>query len=92
MSNAAMAAAQGNHARLAPSVRSDSSEHERLPQSLDDRTASLYAPSTVRPATLAFYLSVGLVLYAGWQNREDTYLTPEAGHGYALGIIGGKSR
>jgi hypothetical protein len=29
------------------------------------------------------------VLYDGWRNRGDNYLTAESGLGYALGIVGG---
>lgn len=89
MPNAAVAAAQGNDSRLAQSVRSDPSKREPPPSRPDKRTARLYAPTAMRLSTLVLFLLVGLVLYAGWRNREDTYLMPEAGHGYALGIIGG---
>ncbi len=37
---------------------------------------------------LLFSLIVIGLLYAGWQNREETMLTAESGAGYALGIIG----
>lgn len=34
-------------------------------------------------------LLVALVLWAGWEARDERYLDPEAGLGYALGIAGG---
>jgi len=37
---------------------------------------------------LLFSLTVIALLYAGWQNQEETMLTAESGAGYALGIIG----
>lgn len=38
--------------------------------------------------TLAFAATMTLLIYAGWRNRAETYLTAESGAGYALGIIG----
>ena len=39
-------------------------------------------------ATLVFATVMVLLIYAGWQNRAESYLTAESGAGYALGIIG----
>jgi hypothetical protein len=36
-----------------------------------------------------FFLVIMLVVYAGWHNRWNVYLTPEQGPGYLLGIAGG---
>ena len=36
-----------------------------------------------------FYLSVFVLIFAGWKNKEYSNLTPESGAGYWLGIIGG---
>lgn len=36
-----------------------------------------------------FFISIMLLIYAGWQNRGGVYLTPEQGPGYYLGIAGG---
>jgi len=36
-----------------------------------------------------FYLSVFVVIFLGWKNKEYSNLTPESGAGYWLGIIGG---
>lgn len=38
---------------------------------------------------LVFSVVVICMLYSGWLNRENHYLTAESGMGYALGIIGG---
>lgn len=35
-----------------------------------------------------FVISVATVLYLAWSHRNDGYLTPESGIGYALGIVG----
>lgn len=45
-------------------------------------------PGTHLGAVL-FSIAVICVLYSGWLNRENHYLTAENGTGYALGIIGG---
>jgi len=34
-------------------------------------------------------LSVFVVIFLGWKNKEYSNLTPESGAGYWLGIIGG---
>jgi hypothetical protein len=39
-------------------------------------------------ATYVFAVVMMLLIYAGWQNRAESYLTAESGAGYALGIIG----
>jgi len=36
-----------------------------------------------------FYLSVFVLIFVGWKNKEYSNLTPESGAGYWLGIIGG---
>jgi len=36
-----------------------------------------------------YFLSIMLLIYAGWHNRGSVYLTPEQGPGYLLGIAGG---
>lgn len=36
-----------------------------------------------------FYLSIAVLIFAGWRNKEFSNLTPESGSGYWLGIIGG---
>jgi hypothetical protein len=36
-----------------------------------------------------FYLSIFVLIFAGWKNKEYSNLTPESGAGYWLGIIGG---
>lgn len=36
-----------------------------------------------------FYLSIFALIYAGWNNKDFSNLTPESGSGYWLGIIGG---
>lgn len=36
-----------------------------------------------------FYLSIFILIYAGWKNKEFSNITPESGIGYWLGIIGG---
>lgn len=36
-----------------------------------------------------FYLSIFVLIYIGWKNKELSNLTPESGTGYWLGIIGG---
>lgn len=36
-----------------------------------------------------FYLSIFVLIYIGWENKELSNLTPESGAGYWLGIIGG---
>lgn len=39
--------------------------------------------------TLLFFLTVLVLIYQGWLNRDIEYLTAEQGIGYALGIVGG---
>jgi len=39
--------------------------------------------------TLLWYLSVFVIIYAGWIMSEQRYLVAESGIGYWLGIIGG---
>jgi hypothetical protein len=39
--------------------------------------------------TLLFFLLVTVILYIGWQIRDDKYLTAKSGLGYWFGIIGG---
>ena len=36
-----------------------------------------------------FYLSIFVLIFVGWKNKELSNLTPESGTGYWLGIIGG---
>lgn len=36
-----------------------------------------------------FYLSIFILIYAGWKNKEFSNITAESGTGYWLGIIGG---
>jgi hypothetical protein len=36
-----------------------------------------------------FYLSIFVLIYFGWKNKELSNITPESGAGYWLGIIGG---
>lgn len=36
-----------------------------------------------------FTLSMAILLYYGWLQRDDNYLTAESGAGYILGIVGG---
>lgn len=36
-----------------------------------------------------FYLSIFVLIFYGWKNKELSNLTPESGTGYWLGIIGG---
>ena len=36
-----------------------------------------------------FYLSIFILIYSGWKNKEFSNITPESGIGYWLGIIGG---
>jgi hypothetical protein len=40
-------------------------------------------------ASKIFYLSIFVLLFIGWKNKEVSNLTPESGMGYWLGIIGG---
>ena len=39
--------------------------------------------------THIFMTSLAVVLYFGWLNRDDNYLSAETGPGYLLGIVGG---
>jgi hypothetical protein len=50
---------------------------------------ALYRPRPAGFLVLFFYLTVMLLLYAGWQQRLQWPLTAESGVGYALGIAGG---
>ena len=36
-----------------------------------------------------FYLSIFILIYLGWKNKEVSNITPESGMGYWLGIVGG---
>lgn len=40
-------------------------------------------------ATNLFMISITILMYVGWQQRGENYITAENGTGYALGIIGG---
>jgi len=40
-------------------------------------------------APLTFGITIAIVLWIGWRNREDSGLTPDSGIGYWLGIVGG---
>ena len=44
---------------------------------------------TIKSSSKIFYLSIFILIYFGWKNREFSNLTPESGAGYWLGIIGG---
>lgn len=46
------------------------------------------APGVENTITLLFAAAMIFLIYAGWQNRAETYITAESGTGYALGIIG----
>jgi hypothetical protein len=49
------------------------------------------APATAHARTFRlpiWYLLAAAILYGGWQHRDDGYLTPETGLGYACGIAG----
>lgn len=45
-------------------------------------------PEVESVITLLFGAAMLFLIYAGWRNRTETYLTAESGTGYALGIIG----
>ncbi|MGI9304752.1 MAG: transcriptional regulator [Gammaproteobacteria bacterium] len=45
--------------------------------------------SAFRLATSVSYVAVGVVLYLGWEARDEGHLTAETGLGYWLGIVGG---
>ena len=49
-----------------------------------------YLRGWLRPAHLSF-LATALLLYWGYHFPTELYITPQAGVGYALGIIGGSS-
>lgn len=40
-------------------------------------------------ASKIFYVSIFILLFLGWKNKDVSNLTPESGMGYWLGIIGG---
>ncbi len=48
-----------------------------------------YQPRILRLGVLLSYIGVAAVLYLGWLQRGEQYLTAESGLGYALGIVGG---
>ena len=48
-----------------------------------------YQPRILRLGVLLSYVAVSILLYLGWTQRGEQYLTAESGLGYALGIIGG---
>jgi len=53
------------------------------------RVARDYVYRPLRSAgTLVFGLAIAGLIYLGWLNRQEMYLAPEEGLGYALGIIG----
>lgn len=89
MSSTAAAITSSTNAPPAKSARADAPKRPTPPTKRDGRMAGQYAPSALRLTTLALYGLVGLVLYLGWRNREDSYLIAESGDGYLLGIVGG---
>ena len=89
MSSSAAAIRSSTSIPREASARAEAPKQSPPPAKRQDRLASQYAPAAVRLTTLAFYVLVGLVLYLGWKNREDSYLTAESGDGYVLGIVGG---
>ena len=48
-----------------------------------------YQPRILRLGVLLSYVGVSILLYLGWMQRGEQFLTAESGLGYALGIIGG---
>lgn len=54
-----------------------------------DALAAVIRLSAFRLATFLSYLAVGVVLYLGWEARDEGHLIAESGLGYWLGIIGG---
>jgi hypothetical protein len=50
---------------------------------------ALYRPRAASLLVLLGYLTVMLLMYAGWQQRLEWPLTAESGAGYLLGILGG---
>ena len=55
-----------------------------------DASATQLAPRRrwITPARVFFLCVVGLI-YVGWRNPTERYITPESGLGYTLGIVGG---
>ncbi len=69
------------------SGQSSASKQETSPTS-PSRYEYLYAPPVTKlPAVLSFLLII-IVLYVGWQIRDEKYIVAESGIGYALGIVG----
>ncbi len=89
MSSTAAAIRGSAHAASGKPARAEAAKRQAPPAKTSDRLARQYAPSKLGLSTLLLYGLVALVLYLGWQNREDSYLTAESGDGYWLGIIGG---
>lgn len=48
-----------------------------------------YRPAVIRVTTLLTTVCALLAIGWGWSHREQAYLTPQEGAGYALGIVGG---
>ncbi len=75
-----------SQAHNAATLPSSSMAHDATP------VQTLLGPirATVRRCIPAcFYMLVAYLIYLGWQDRADSYLSAESGLGYALGIIGG---
>jgi hypothetical protein len=49
----------------------------------------LYSPPERSLSTVIFFALLAAALYMGWQIRDEGILTPKAGLGYFLGIVGG---
>ncbi len=53
-----------------------------------EKIAALHAPYTVKITTILSLVLLTLLMVAGWQNRNESYITAESGQGYWLGVIG----
>lgn len=55
----------------------------------DEQTAIEHSRGQSRLWTVSFTIFIVLLLFAGFLQREDSYLSPSDGLGYWLGIVGG---
>ncbi len=53
-----------------------------------EKIAALYAPYSAQISMVIFLTLLTLIMMAGWQNRDESYIVAESGLGYWLGVVG----
>lgn len=53
-----------------------------------EKIAALYAPYSAQISMIFFLTTLTIIMIAGWQNRDESYIIAESGLGYWLGVAG----